>query len=78
VAANLLRSLGDEPLREFRWNDLGEMLSLGLGEATVTGSGLTLAGPAAFQVRRLAYLARLPRLSLQLKAAAGWLTALRP
>jgi len=78
VAANLLRSLGDESLREFRWNDLGEMLSLGLGEATVTGSGLTLAGPAAFQVRRLAYLARLPRLSLQLKAAAGWLTALRP
>lgn len=78
VAANLLRSLRGEPLQEFRWNDLGEMLSLGKGEAAVTGAGLTLAGPAAFQVRRLAYLARLPRLSLQVKAAAGWLAALSP
>jgi NADH dehydrogenase len=78
VAANLLRSLRGEPLQEFRWNDLGEMLSLGKGEAAVTGAGITLAGPAAFQVRRLAYLARLPRLSLQVKAAAGWLAALSP
>jgi NADH dehydrogenase len=78
VAANLLHSLRGEPLQPFRWNDLGEMLSLGRGEAAVTGAGLTLAGPAAFQVRRLAYLARLPRLSLQLKAAAGWLAALTP
>jgi NADH dehydrogenase len=54
------------------------MLSLGKGEAAVTGAGITLAGPAAFQVRRLAYLARLPRLSLQVKAAAGWLAALSP
>jgi NADH dehydrogenase len=78
VAANLLRSLRGEPLQTFRWNDLGEMLSLGKGEAAVTGAGITLAGPAAFQVRRLAYLARLPRLSLQVKAAAGWLAALSP
>ena len=78
VAANLLRSLRGEPLQDFRWNDLGEMLSLGRGEAALTGAGITLAGPAAFQVRRLAYLARLPRLSLQVKAAAGWLAALTP
>jgi len=78
VAANLLRSLRGEPLETFRWNDLGEMLSLGRGEAALTGAGFTLAGPAAYQIRRLAYLARLPRLSHQMRVAAGWLAELSP
>ena len=73
LAANLIRSLRGEPLQPFHWNDLGEMLSLGRGEAALTGSGLTLAGPAAFQIRRLAYLTRLPGLPHQLRVAAGWL-----
>ncbi|QPN68005.1 FAD-dependent oxidoreductase [Synechococcus sp. CBW1006] len=74
LAANLLHSLAGEPLDSFHWNDLGEMISLGLGEASLTGGGFTLAGAAAFQLRRLAYLTRLPGLPLQLKVAAGWLT----
>ena len=78
AAANVLRSLRGEPLQTFRWQDLGEMLSLGKGEATLTGAGLTLAGPAAYQIRRLAYLARLPRLSHQMRVAAGWLAELTP
>ena len=73
VATNLLRSLAGEPLEAFAWKDLGEMLSLGRGEACLTGMGLTLAGTAAYQVRRLAYLTRLPGRSLQLRVAAGWL-----
>jgi len=73
LAANLLHSLAGEPLEPFRYNDLGEMMSLGEGEASLTGGGFTLAGPAAFQIRRLAYLARLPGRSHQLKVAAGWL-----
>jgi NADH dehydrogenase len=73
LAANLIRSLRGEPLQPFHWNDLGEMLSLGRGEAALTGSGLTLAGPAAYQIRRLAYLTRLPGLPHQLRVAAGWL-----
>jgi len=49
------------------------MLSLGKGEASLTGSGLTLAGAPAFALRRLAYLTRLPGLPQQLRGAAGWL-----
>ncbi|MFM7733909.1 MAG: NAD(P)/FAD-dependent oxidoreductase [Cyanobium sp.] len=73
AAANLLRSLAGESLEPFRFQELGEMMSLGLGEASITGFGVTLAGPAAYQMRRLAYLTRLPRRSLQLRVAAGWL-----
>jgi len=73
LAANLMRAAAGEPLQPFAFNDLGEMLSLGVGEATVTGMGITLAGRAAFQLRRLAYLTRLPGTPHQLRVAAGWL-----
>ena len=74
VAANVLHQRRDEPLGTFAWNDLGEMLGLGIGQATLTGMGLTLAGPAAFQLRRLAYLARLPGPGHQLRVAGSWLS----
>lgn len=73
LAANLLRSRRGEPLQPFQFRDLGEMLSLGRGEASLVGGGFTLAGAAAFQLRRLAYLTRLPGRSHQLRVAAGWL-----
>ena len=73
LAGNLLRSLAGEPLEPFHYNYLGEMMSLGRGEASLVGGGFTLAGSAAFQIRRLAYLARLPGKSHQFKVAAGWL-----
>ena len=68
-----MRSLAAEPLEDFVWRDLGEMLSLGVGKASLTGMGITLAGPAAQQIRRWAYLTRLPGAQLPLKVAAGWL-----
>ncbi len=73
AAANLIRSLAGESLEPFRFQELGEMLSLGVGEASLSGLGINLAGPAAYQLRRLAYLTRLPRRSLQWRVAAGWL-----
>lgn len=73
LADNLMRAQAAEPLRPFCFNDLGEMLSLGIGDATLTGKGITLAGKAAFQLRRLAYLTRLPGTQHQLRVAAGWL-----
>jgi NADH dehydrogenase len=73
AARNLMRALAGESLEPFVWKDLGEMLSLGQGEASLTGGGLTLAGAPAFALRRLAYLTRLPGLSQQVRAAAGWL-----
>ena len=73
IAANVLRQRRGEELQPFIWKDLGEMLGLGVGQATLTGMGITLAGPAAFQLRRLAYLARMPGLQHQLRVAGGWL-----
>jgi NADH dehydrogenase len=73
LAGNLVKSLTEEPLDPFHYNDLGEMMSLGEGEASLTGGGFTLAGAAAFQIRKLAYLTRLPGPSHQLKVVAGWL-----
>ena len=78
LAINLMRSLEGKPLENFRWNDLGEMMSLGVGEASICGAGLTLAGPAAYQLRRLAYLTRLPGLPHQLRVAAGWMADWSP
>ncbi len=73
LAANLIRAEAGEPLQPFSFNDLGEMLSLGVGEAALTAKGITLAGKAAFQLRRLTYLTRLPGTPHQLRVAAGWL-----
>jgi demethylphylloquinone reductase len=78
LATNLIHSLRGEPLEPFQWKDLGEMMSLGIGEASLTASGVTLAGPAAYQLRRLAYLTRLPGRSHQLRVAAGWLADWTP
>ena len=73
AAANLMHSLAGAPLEPFRFQELGEMMSLGVGEASLSGLGVNLAGPTAYQLRRMAYLTRLPRRSLQLRVAAGWL-----
>ena len=62
-----------EKPQPFQFEDRGEMLSLGVGNATLTGMGLTLAGPLAFQLRRATYLTRLPGLSLGLRSAGAWL-----
>ena len=63
---------GEEP-PTFEFKDRGEMLSLGIGDATLTGLGITLAGPLAFQLRRAAYLTRMPGLSVGVRSAGAWL-----
>jgi NADH dehydrogenase len=68
----LRQSAQPEP---FQFRNLGEMLSLGIGYATLTGLGITLAGTLAFQLRRAAYLTRLPGLSLGVRSAGAWLTS---
>ena len=62
-----------EPPHPFQFTDRGEMLSLGIGDACLTGLGLTLAGPLAFQIRRATYLTRMPGASLGLRSAGAWL-----
>jgi NADH dehydrogenase len=63
---------GEEP-QTFEFQDRGEMLSLGIGDATLTGLGITLAGPLAFQLRRATYLTRMPGVSVGVRSASAWL-----
>ena len=72
LARNILASLHGEPLQDFQWNDLGEMLSLGRGQAAITAKGLTMAGPTAAKLREATYLARMPGAGHRLAAAVGW------
>lgn len=71
---NIWASLSDRPLLPFRYQNLGEMLALGDTEATLSGMGLKLDGSAAYIVRRLAYLYRMPTLDHQLRVGLNWVT----
>ena len=74
AVAKALEAIGHKQEPEpFQFQDRGEMLSLGIGDATLTGLGITLAGPLAFKIRRATYLTRLPGLSLGLRSAGAWL-----
>jgi NADH dehydrogenase len=80
---NLWASLTDRPLLPFRYSPVGEMMALGIDQATMTGLGISLDGPLAYIARRLAYLYRMPTLDHQLRVGLNWLaqpllTALSP
>ncbi len=71
---NIWASLSDRPLLPFRYQHLGEMLALGDAEATLAGMGIKLDGTAAYVVRRLAYLYRMPTFDHQLRVGLNWVT----
>jgi NADH dehydrogenase len=71
---NIWASLTKRPLLSFRYQYLGEMMTLGTNNATLTGLGIKLDGPLAHVARRLAYLYRLPTLDHQLKVGLNWIT----
>ncbi|HBL58065.1 MAG TPA: FAD-dependent oxidoreductase [Cyanobacteria bacterium UBA8803] len=73
TAWNIWASLTERPLLPFRYQHLGEMMTLGTDNATLTGLGWQLDGPAAHLFRRLAYLYRLPTLDHQLKVGFNWI-----
>ncbi len=74
VGWNLWASLTGRPLLPFRYQNLGEMMSLGTNTATLTGLGVTLDGPLAHVARRLIYLYRMPTLDHQLRVGFNWMT----
>jgi NADH:ubiquinone reductase (non-electrogenic) len=74
TAWNIWASLTNRPLLPFRYQHLGEMVSLGIDNATLTGLGIKLDGSIAYIARRLAYLYRMPTLDHQLKVGFNWLT----
>jgi len=69
---NLWASITQKPLLPFRYQALGEMMTLGKDNATLAGLGLKLDGPFAHIARRLIYLYRMPTLDHQLKVGLNW------
>jgi demethylphylloquinone reductase len=73
-AWNIWASATNRPLLSFRYQPLGEMMTLGTANATINGLGIKLDGPAAYIARRLIYLYRLPTLKHQLTVGFNWIT----
>ncbi|MGF1492306.1 MAG: NAD(P)/FAD-dependent oxidoreductase [Microcoleaceae cyanobacterium] len=74
VGWNIWASITHRPLLPFRYQSLGEMMTLGVDNATLTGLGVKLEGQLAHLARRLVYLYRLPTLEHQVKVAFNWMT----
>ena len=73
-AWNLWAAATHRPLLSFRYQPLGEMMTLGVDSATINGLGLKLDGSLAYIARRLIYLYRLPTLKHQLTVGLNWIT----
>lgn len=77
AAWNLWAAINNRPLLPFRFQNLGEMMTLGRYDAAVTPSfieGLTLDGPIGHTARKVAYLIRLPTDEHRVKVGISWLT----
>ena len=74
TAWNIWASLTGRPLLPFRYQPLGEMMTLGIDNATLTGLGIKLDGQLAHIARRLAYLYRMPTFDHQLKVGFNWIS----
>ncbi|MGB7377266.1 MAG: NAD(P)/FAD-dependent oxidoreductase, partial [Rivularia sp. (in: cyanobacteria)] len=74
VGWNIWASLTNRPLLPFRYQHLGEFMSLGVDNATLTGLGMKMEGTLGYVARRAAYLYRLPTLEHKLKVGFNWLT----
>jgi NADH dehydrogenase len=73
TAWNIWASLTDRPLLPFRYQPFGEMLTLGVDNATFAGLGIKFDGQMAHVARRLAYLYRMPTLDHQIKVGFNWI-----
>lgn len=71
---NIWAALNGRPLLPFRYQHLGEMMTLGTDKATLTGLGLQLEGELAHVARRLAYLYRMPTLDHQIRVGLSWIS----
>ncbi len=73
LAKNIDLIFQDKDLLPFDFKDNGEMISLGIGEASISALGVTLSGRLAFEARRLIYASKMPDISKSLKSTATWL-----
>lgn len=74
AAWNIWAGLTGRPLLPFRYQHLGEMMTLGSDNATLSGLGVKLEGNLAHVVRRLTYLYRMPTLDHQIRVGLNWIT----
>ena len=72
VALNLKLLINNEKLLPFKFKDNGEMMSLGIGEATISGLGLTFSGKLAYDFRRIIYASKMPKIGKSLKSTTSW------
>lgn len=73
VAHNLWASIHRRPLRPFHYHHLGNMLTLGKGEAVVHGFGICLTGRWGAIARRWGYWLRLPTVHHRWRVLQHWL-----
>lgn len=73
-AWNIWASLTERPLLPFRYQNQGEMLTLGVDNATITGNGVQINGILAQTLRRMIYLYRLPNQQHQLSVGLNWIS----
>jgi len=73
LAKNIELLVQEKDLLPFEFQDNGEMISLGIGEASISSNGLTLSGKLAFEARRLIYASKMPDIGKSLKSTASWL-----
>ncbi len=73
LAKNMELVFQEKDLIPFEYQDNGEMISLGIGEASISALGATLSGKLAFEARRLIYASKMPVISKSLKSTASWL-----
>jgi demethylphylloquinone reductase len=74
AAWNIWASLNQRPLLDFHYQHLGEMMTLGSNNATLTGLGLKLDGISAHILRRLTYLYRMPTFEHQIRVGLNWIS----
>ena len=72
AALNLKLLINNEKLLPFKFNDNGEMISLGIGEASISGLGLTFSGKLAYDLRRIIYASKMPKIGKSLKSTTSW------
>ena len=73
LAKNIELLFQEKDLLPFEFQDNGEMISLGIGEASISAFGVTLSGKLAFEARRLVYASKMPVIGKSLKSAVSWL-----
>ena len=73
LAKNIHLLIQEKEVVSFQYQDNGEMISLGIGKASISALGVTLSGKLAFELRRLIYASKLPDIGESLKSATSWI-----